>query len=233
MANSFGFNFFIIILGFCLLGLPIILISLSTAPPSPDQYLSVIEWNYDETDPQALTLLNKTISITGNSSYWDSIRGSAPLEGIFNITALIEQEENFTKYVNTDDYGGFSKKVHVFSLVMTIEKLTGNVSEMIYNVYNELYVENPHFTYMFFLNQLDTYEAHFHAEQNFPNTTATMNDILSQHSDLDYIVYVDFHADIELNSVHVTADFQRLVLLDSSGEPVFFVTNEIGWQTPK
>lgn len=229
MSNSSGgFNFFIIILGFCLLGLPIILISLSTAPPTPEEYYSNVEWQYNESDSQSLTYLQHIASIDGNSSYWVMIKNSAPLDQLLNITKLIEQEENFTQYVNTDDYGGFSKKIHVFNATLVIENVEANITAHAERIYNNLYSPEEELTFMFYLGQLDEYESFYGT--NITNAEKSMYDIIDWHSDLKYIVHISFNANIELNGVQQIAFAERLAILDTNGAPLFFVTNEYGWQ---
>ena len=63
MPNN-AFNVFVIILGFSLLGMPIIFISLSTAPPGLNEFQSTITINSVPGDSQSAIYLNNTANIT-------------------------------------------------------------------------------------------------------------------------------------------------------------------------
>ena len=96
MANN-GYNLFVVILGFCLLGLPIILISVTTAPPTPGEFQSVITINSVPGDTASLTYLNETSKIYGNSSYFDTLESDEQLTLISNVSWLIYKENEFMK----------------------------------------------------------------------------------------------------------------------------------------
>ena len=95
MANGNGmFNSFLVLIGFCLLGLPIILISVTTAPPGIDEFNSSIILNTIEGDTTSSELLNEMAKINGSSPYyWDEILGIPEISQIYNISQLIIDEK--------------------------------------------------------------------------------------------------------------------------------------------
>ncbi|MHA1551774.1 MAG: hypothetical protein ACTSQC_07500, partial [Candidatus Heimdallarchaeaceae archaeon] len=73
MSNS-TYNGVIVILGFCLIGLPIIFISLSTAPPPLTQFQSTMNFVSIPGDALSEEILKKKKNINGSTSdLWDDI----------------------------------------------------------------------------------------------------------------------------------------------------------------
>ncbi|MHA1223309.1 MAG: hypothetical protein ACTSP3_08645 [Candidatus Heimdallarchaeaceae archaeon] len=209
MPNT-AYNTFVIILGFCLLGLPIILISLSTAPPGLNEFQSTITINTIPGDQNSGIYLNNTALINGSSLfYWNDLKPLAELSYINNITDLIKQEQAFMANVSMDDYIGYSKKVHVFVLEMTIQTAPStNISAI--QQYREIFGESNG-TFQFYFWMPDDYRAFY-----FMNS---------------YAISVNFYANINVNGTQITTEFSRYLLLDSSGVVLYFITNEDSWKT--
>ncbi|MCK4973263.1 MAG: hypothetical protein KAS52_08070, partial [Candidatus Heimdallarchaeota archaeon] len=73
MSNS-TYNGFIVILGFCLIGLPIIFLSLSTAPPPLTQFQSTMNLVSISGDALSEEILEDMKNINGSTSdFWDDI----------------------------------------------------------------------------------------------------------------------------------------------------------------
>ncbi len=228
MANS-GFNLFVVILGFCLLGLPIILISVTTAPPTPSEFQSVISINTVPGDTASLTYLNETSKINGNSSYFDSLESTELLSLISNISQLIYEENEFMKDVDTKEYGGLSDMVHVFSLEMNIS-LVVQSTEIIMNTYNGLFGYQNNGTFIVHLAMDEHYAFHY-TELGYLDVNETISDVVSTYLNMKYIITLNYFADIEIEGVQQSTSFHRLILLEDDGTILFFISDETGWTT--
>ncbi len=226
MPNT-GYNTFVIILGFCLLGLPIMMISMSTAPPGPMKFQSTINFSPITGDSQSGIYLNETVQINGSSEdYWDYVKPLSELSYINNLTELILTEQDFMENASIDDYVGFSKNVHVFILEMIIEQVPSYTETM--SRYLELF-DSSNGTFLSYMYQLDDYHAFYYTEPTYPSVNDTINTIYSNYGSLDYLVSVTFYANVVVDGDQMSTEFSRLLLLDNLGNLLFFVSNEAPW----
>ncbi|MHA1865517.1 MAG: hypothetical protein ACTSVB_10975 [Candidatus Heimdallarchaeaceae archaeon] len=229
MSNS-SFNFFIIILGFLLLGLPIILIHFSTVPPTPEQFYSEINIIDAVQDGRSAIILNDTAKINGSSSYWSSLGALPELSYINNLTDLIKEEENFLATVDTQNYGGFKKNIHIFNLTMRIS-LWDNNTDTFYSEYNATL--NGSSTFMFVKLDIETDAYSTFATGQYPSINNTMGEIDSRGIQLKYIITVNFNANIERTDGNYKISFGRVILIDVNEFPILFLSNEISWSLVK
>ena len=228
MANSI-FNTFLVILGFCLLGLPIILISVTTAPPGIDQFNSSIIINTIDGDSQSIVLMNDVTKINGSSShYWDSISGIPQLSNLNNISQLIINENNFMENVSILDYYGLSKEIHIFELEMNIRIAPINAIEA-KNIYANLF-ENSNGSFLTWMWAPDDWNASHVSQPNFPSPSINGTiDLIYSSWTIEYELTVDFYANINLDGIQKTTQFSRLIYISDFGEIVFFLSNESEW----
>ncbi|MHA1218583.1 MAG: hypothetical protein ACTSO5_07870 [Candidatus Heimdallarchaeaceae archaeon] len=229
MPNN-AFNMFVIILGFSLLGMPIIFISLSTAPPGLDDFQSTIIINSVPGDSQSAIYLNNTANINGSTiDIWDDISGLPELSNIYNITQLILNEQSFMDNVTIEDYSGFSKLVHVFILEMTIDNAPTSI------VARENYVDlfgSDNGTFISWMWAPDEWNSSYYTEPNYPEINNTIDTVYLNHGvDLEYEITVNFYANIDINGTQYELEFVRLIYLNPSGDILFFLTNETDWVT--
>ncbi len=228
MANGM-FNSLLIVLGFCLLGLPIILISVTTAPPGIDDFNSSIIINTIDGDAQSSILIHETAKINGSTpDYWDEISGLPQISYLNNISQLIIEEIDFMGNVSTLDYYGLSKEVHLFELEMTI-----NAAPLTAASAKESYLDifsgsnGSFYTWMW---ALDDWNASHVSQPNYPSPS--INDTLDQIYSIeviDYEITVDFLANIEIDGVQMTTQFSRLIYINDVGQVVFFLSDETEW----
>jgi len=228
MANN-GYNLFVVILGFCLLGLPIILISVTTAPPTPGEFQSVITINSVPGDTASSTYLNETSKIYGNSSYFDTLESDEQLTLISNVSWLIYKENEFMKDVDTNEYGGLSDLVHVFNLEMNIS-LVVQSTEIIMNTYNGLFGYQNNGTFIVHL-AMDEFYAYHYTELGYLDVNETISDVVSTYFYLKYIITLNYFANIEIDGFQQSTSFHRMILLEDDGTILFFITDETGWTT--
>ncbi|MHA1827758.1 MAG: hypothetical protein ACTSX6_03820 [Candidatus Heimdallarchaeaceae archaeon] len=228
MPNT-AYNAFVIILGFCLLGLPIILISLSTSPPGLNEFQSTITINTIPGDQNSGIYLNNTALVNGSSLfYWDDLKPLAELSYINNISELIEREQAFMANVSMDDYIGYSKKVHVFVLEMTIQIAPStNISAI--QQCKEIFGESNG-TFQFYFWMPDDYRSFYFMNPNYESINESVS-IVYDRTTVSYAVIVNFYANINVNGTQITTEFSRYLLLDSSGVILYFITNEDSWKT--
>jgi len=228
MPNT-AYNTFVIIIGFCLLGLPIIMVSLSTAPPGPMDFQSTMNFNTIAGDSQSEVSLNETKQINGSSEdYWDYVKPLSELSFLNNITELIIEEQKFMENVSLEDYVGFSKLTHVFILEMTIE-LVPSSAETIAK-FTELFgISNG--TFLSYMYMPDDYRSFYYTETTYPNATEKIAEVITNFgpTSLEYLVTVSFFVDIDVNGIQMTTSFSRLIMLDNLGNLLFFVSNEAPW----
>ena len=228
MPNT-AYNTFVIIIGFCLLGLPIIMVSLSTAPPGPMKFQSTMYFNTIAGDTQSEIFLNDTKQINGSSEdYWDYVKPLAELSHLNNITDLITEELLFMENASIDDYVGFSKLVHVFILEMTIQSALTSTETI--TIFTDLFgISNG--TFLSYMHMPDDYRSFYYTDPTHPNATEKIDEIITNYgpTSLEYLVTVSFYADIDVNGVQMTTSFSRLILLDNMGNLLFFVSNEMPW----
>lgn len=229
--SNFGYNFFIVILGFCILCVPIIFISLSSAPPPITRFQSTIILNTIQGDSQSADYLNQTAMINGSTSYlFEELSSLEEIMYINNITELILSEEDFMRNVSMDEYSGFSKKVHLFNLEMNI---TTKPSTYLYaqQKYMEMFGDNNG-TFISYMYAEDEWNSSYELQGGYPNVNQTIHNLYSDfEADIYYMVTVEFFADIEINNTPMTISFSRLLLLNGIGEVFFFLTNEAAWAT--
>lgn len=232
MANGNGmFNVFLVLFGFCLLGLPIILISVTTAPPSIDQFNSSIIINTIDGDLNSVNLINSTANINGSSpDYWTEISGLPQLSYINNISQLIIEETKFMENFSILDYDGLSDKVHVFELEMTIQTapLAADGAKSSYaNLFG-----NSNGTFLSWMWNIEDWNASHFSQPNYPSPS--INDTLEQlylTETIEYEIIVQFNANIEINGVQKTTQFSRLLYINDNDLVVFFLSNEKDWVT--
>ncbi|MFW9852461.1 MAG: hypothetical protein ACFFDS_05940 [Candidatus Thorarchaeota archaeon] len=229
MSNT-AYNAFVILFGFCFLGLPIILISFSTAPPGIDQFNSSVIINTIDGDSSSALYLSEASKISGDSFYWDNLTTTEYLYEINNLTELIINEELFMQNVSLQEYGGFSKKVHLFIVEMNITSLP--TKEETQNMYADLFTLYENGTYLFYAFTPIDYFAYRFSETSYPDVNHTIHDVYSTYAaSLEYLATVQFYAEIEINNTPMQIKFTRLLLLDNLGEVLFFLTDEAGWVT--
>ena len=231
MSNT-AYNAFVILFGFCFLGLPIILISLSTAPPGIDQFNSSIVMNTIDGDSSSAIFLDETAKISRQSAeLWANLTTKDYLSNINNLSQLILNEQSFLQNASISDYGGFSKKVHLFILEMNITDIPASSVE-IQNKYVELFGQNESGTFISYRFIPTAQLAYYHTETSYPDVNGTIHSVYSTFSSsLIYLVTVQFYAEIEINNTPMKTNFVRLLLLTNLGEVYFFLTNEIPWIT--
>ncbi|MCE7742223.1 MAG: hypothetical protein GOP50_07160 [Candidatus Heimdallarchaeota archaeon] len=228
MANGI-FNSFLIVLGFCMLGLPIILISVTTAPPGIEDFNSSIMINTIDGDAQSPILIHDTAKINGSSpDYWDEIAGLPQLPHLNNISQLIVDEVSFMENVSMLDYYGLSTEVHVFELEMTITSAPLTAAGAKESYTNGFGNSNGSFyTWMW---QLEDWNASHISQPNYPSPS--INDTLDQlysAETIEYEINVDFYANIMIDGVQMTTQFSRLLFINDSGYVVFFLSDETEW----
>ena len=228
MANSI-FNTFLIIFGFCLLGLPIILISVTTAPAGIDEFNSSIIINTIDGDSQSALVMDNTALINGSSlDYWDQITGLPQLSHLNNITQLMIDEAKFMENVSLSDYEGLSKEVHVFELEMTISTTPLSAAGAKDSYANLFGTSNgSFFSWMWGFDEWNS----SHVSQPtypYPSINDTIETIYSSWT-IEYEISVNFYANIEVDGVQKTTQFSRLIYFSDFGEVVFFITDEIEW----
>jgi len=225
MANGM-YNSFLVILGFCMLGLPIILISVTTAPPGIEDFNSSIIIN---TIDGNATLIHDTAKINGSSpEYWDEISGLPQISFLNNISQLIIEEIDFMDNVSMLDYYGLSDEVHVFELEMTITAapLTAAGAK---ESYTDAY-GNSNGSFYTWMWQLEDWNASHISQPNYPSPS--VNDTLDQlysAETIEYEINVNFYADIMIDGVQKTTQFSRLLFINDSGYVVFFLSDETEW----
>ena len=205
-----------------------ILITISTAPPGLDEFQSTININTVEGDSQSAIYLNNTASINGSTpNYWDQVSGLTELSNIHNLTELILNEELFMDTVTIDDYGGFSKLVHVFILDMLIAN--ASTSSVAKENYSTLFGSDTG-TFVSWKWSPTEWNSSYYTEPNYPNINDTIDEIyLNFGVDLTYEVTISFYANIDIDGVQSELEFVRLAYLSDVGEILFFLTNEIDW----
>lgn len=225
MSNS-TYNGFIVILGFCLIGLPIIFLSLSTAPPPLTQFQSTMNLVSIPGDALSEEILEDMKNINGSTSdLWDDISTIPQLANINNISELILTENEFMSNYSTDVYTGFSKEVHLFILNMEITSIpTVNETK---DTFMELFggSNGTMFSYMY---SPDEWHSYYIDQPSYPSVNETIETF---HANFDYMVSISFFADLDINGTQTTTSFERLVLVDDSGIVLFFLTNEVAWET--
>ncbi len=224
-----AFNVFVIILGFCLLAVPIIVVK-TTYPPGPDQFNIQIEFNYE--DEESFTALNRTLRVFSNTSiYWKDLQDLPEIVYLNNLSKMIEEQVAFNTTENMSKYGGYSKKVHLFSVSASIITLTNQTD--IANYYAELFGDNG--TTFLSLRKLLSYDSFsiFDSATTYPNEMDKVSEFLDSLSLRKYLVTINFSANIIIDGVQSALSFSRLILV---GEPIlpstayFFLTNENVWQ---
>jgi len=229
MSNGM-FNSFLILIGFCLLGLPIILISVTTAPPGLDQYNSSIIINTIEGDAQSVIVLNNVTNINGSSPYWDDIAGLPEIVQLSNLTQLIDEEMVFMENVSIMDYYGLSKKVHVFELEMTIH-VAPSTSSGAKDSYATIFGDSNG-TFLTWKRDYDDWNSS-HAIQPFypsPSINDTLDTVYGAET-IEYEIIIHFNANIEINGIQKATEFSRLIYINDAEELIFFLSDEYGWST--
>ncbi|MHA1465948.1 MAG: hypothetical protein ACTSVO_05955 [Candidatus Heimdallarchaeaceae archaeon] len=230
MSDS-AYNGFIVILGFCLLGLPIIFISLSTAPPPLTQFQSTINLETIPGDALSEEIMENMKNINGSTPIlWDDISAFPQLANINNISELIFAENEFMSNYSLDVYTGFSKEVHLFSLDMVVS--TVPTVDIAKDTFMELFsgLNGTMLSYMYMLDEWDSF---YVDETNYPSINETIGDVFANSAilNLEYMVTISFFADIDINGTQTTTSFERLVFVNDSGVILFFLTNEVAWET--
>ncbi|MBY9001864.1 MAG: hypothetical protein KGD64_13175 [Candidatus Heimdallarchaeota archaeon] len=234
MSNTV-YNSFILLIGFCLLGLPIILISLSTAPPPLTQFQSTMNFESIPGDALSADIIENMKNVNGSSpDLWEDIFAdifAAPqLANINNISELILTENEFMSNYSMDVYTGFSKEIHLFILDMVITAIP-TVDEA-KNTYMELF-SGSNGTMLAYMYMLDDWNSHYISQPNYPSINETIETIYTNFEPLtlEYMVTVSFLADLDINGTQTYTSFERLLFVDDSGIILFFLTNEVAWET--
>jgi hypothetical protein len=227
--SNFGFNFFIVIFGFCILCIPIIFISLSSAPPPVSRFDSVITFNTISDDTQSPIYLNQTATINGSTvGLFDEIILVEQLSYINNITELIETEKEFLRNVSMKEYGGFSKKIHLFMLELNITE-SPNTSLETQQKFAEMFGEDNG-TFISYLYGINLWHSFTEFNGGYPDVNQTIEDLYTLYDPfIEYMVTIDFFADIIVDGERITTEFSRILLLSGVGQVMFFITNEIAW----
>jgi hypothetical protein len=210
---------------------PIIFISLSSAPPPITRFQSSIILNTIQGDSESADLLNQTAMVNGSISYlFEEVSSLEEIGYINNITELILSEEDFMRNVSMDEFNGFSKKVHLFDLEMNI---TTKPSTFLYaqQKYKEMFGDENG-TFISYMYALDEWNSSFELQGGYPNVNQTLQNLYFDfEADIHYMVTIEFFADLEINNTPMTISFSRLLLLNGVGEVFFFLTNENAWVT--
>lgn len=225
MSNS-AYNSFIVILGFCLIGLPIIFISLSTAPPPLSQFQSTINLVSIPGDSLSEEILVNMKNVNGSTSdIWDEISAVPQLANINNISELILAENEFMSNYSIDVYTGFSEEVHLFILDMVVTTIpTVNETK---DTFMELF-GGSNGTMLSYMYSPDEWHSYYINQSSYPSVNETIEDFYTNY---EYMVTISFFADLDINGTQITTSFERLVLVDDSGIVIFFLTNEVAWET--
>ncbi len=225
MSNS-AYNSFIVILGFCLIGLPIIFISLSTAPPPLSQFQSTINLVSIPGDSLSEEILVNMKNVNGSTSdIWDEISAVPQLANINNISELILAENEFMSNYSIDVYTGFSEEVHLFILDMVVTTIpTVNETK---DTFMELF-GGSNGTMLSYMYSPDEWHSYYIDQSSYPSVNETIEDFYTNY---EYMVTISFFADLDINGTQITTSFERLVLVDDSGIVIFFLTNEVAWET--
>jgi hypothetical protein len=225
MSNS-AYNSFIVILGFCLIGLPIIFISLSTAPPPLTQFQSTINLVSIPDDPLSEEILVNMKNVNGSTpDIWDDISAVPQLANINNISELILAENEFMSNYSIDVYTGFSEEIHLFILDMVVTTIpTVNETK---DTFMELF-GGSNGTMLSYMYSPDEWHSYYMDQSNYPSVNETIEDFYINY---EYMVTISFFADLDINGTQITTNFERLVLVDDSGIVLFFLTNEVAWET--
>ncbi len=225
MSDS-AYNGFIVILGFCLLGLPIIFISLGTAHPPLTQFNSSINLESIAEDALSEEILENMKNLNGSTSkLFDDISSVPQLVHINNISELILAENEFMSNYSIDVYTGFSDEIHLFILDMVVTTIpTVNETK---ETSMELF-GGSNGTMLSYMYSHDEWHSYYFDQSNYPSINGTIENF---YTNFEYMVTVSYYADLDINGTQITTSFERLVLIDSSGIVLFFLTNEVAWET--
>jgi len=225
MSNS-TYNGIIVILGFCLIGLPIIFISLGTAPPPITRFQSTINLESIPGDTLSAEILARMKNINGSTPYlFDDIIAVPQLANINNISELILAENEFMNNYSIDVYTGFSKEIHLFILDMVITTVP-TVSET-KDTFMELF-SGLNGTMLSYMYSQDEWHSYYVDQPAYPSVNETIETF---HANFDYMITISFFADLDINGTQTTTSFERLVFVNDSGDVLFFLTNEVAWET--
>ena len=205
---------------------------MSTAPPTPDQYLSSIVYNSIPGDSDSHDYLIELARINGSSpDYWDTFPGAGDLSLVHNITELMIEEANFTSDVKTYKYGGWSDLVHIFDLEMNISTAPTS-SSTVRNLYTQLFGYSNG-TYLFWMWAPDDYEA-YDQGNSYREVNQTIDDVYTNYAigTDDYLVTITFYGYLDFNGTQMGLNFKRIMILDDFGVPLFFISNEVDWSVP-
>lgn len=229
MSNAV-YNTFIVIMGFCLLGLPIIFISLSVAPPTIDEFNSSIIIETIPGDPFSEEVIEIVSKINGSTEdIWEDIASYSQLDNINNISDLILDEEFFMSNYSIDVYTGFSKEIHLFLLEMKVVEIPS--VEQAQATFTDLF-SGSNGTILTYAEYQDDWSAFHKSDTDYPDVNQTISDIYTLYgvTSLEYMVTVSFFADIDVNGTQITTSFERFLLVDDSGIILFFLSNEVPWE---
>ncbi len=225
MSNS-TYNGVIVLLGFCLISLPIIFISLGTAPPPITQFQSTINLETIPGDIVSEEILVSMKNINGSTpDLFDEIISVPQLANINNISELILAETEFMSNYSIDVYTGFSKEVHLFILDMVITTVP-SINESKDN-FMELF-GGSNGTMLSYMYSHDDWHSYYIDQPSYPSVNETIETF---HANFDYMITISFFADLDINGTQTTTSFERLVFVDDFGIVFFFLTNEVAWET--
>ncbi len=237
MSSTQGANFggylFIILLGFCFVGLPVILISYSSTPPTIEQFYSNISLrdNSSAVEEQFYVLMN---DLNSTDDYWNDLAGLSELNYINNITQMIINEVAYNSTLDINTFGGFSSKVHIFNLQInyTVTSITSNY---VLNQAKSLFGTEIDTRFFFYRSDYEEWTAHstYKSQADYPDSMEDEINSFFSTGIYNLIITLSFYgknANLEGYRDYETS-FQRLIVFEDVAsnivyEPVFFLSSE-------
>lgn len=237
MSRTQGANFagylFIIMLGFCFVGLPVILISYSSTPPTAEQFYSYINLkdNTSAIEEQFYLSMN---DLNATDDYWEDLAGLSELNYINNITQMIIDEGSYNNTLDPNTFGGFSSKVHIFNLQInyTITTITSNY---VLNQAKSLFGPDINTRFFFYRSDYEEWTAHstYKSQADYPDSMEDQINSFFSTGIYNLIITISFYgknANLEGYRDYETF-FQRLIVFEDVAsdivyEPVFFLSSE-------
>ena len=195
-------------------------------PINPSRFRSEIVRNV--TDEDYLPYLLELEKISGNSSYFQSIKRGIFHYKLENVTLLVENEELFLENLDEKEFTKNKWRSHTF---VYNGILTQPISE---SEFNEIIPSNP--TFLFYQNHT-TLE--YHAFTSFDEQTSNQSlwgiEGIVDHVFSFFLAYILVNQTVIVSDVYAPlagtgTQFQRLIVCDPvSGSPLLFISDEGFW----
>ncbi len=181
----------------------------------------------DLSDDELLLFLTELENLSSNSTYFNSIKPGNYHLNIENITLLIEREESFLASYDSMYYSKTGSRYHKFIY-------NGIITQPIsYSEFIPLILDRP--SYIFYQNYT-TLE--YTTITSFNQTTSNQSlwgieDII-QYVFSFYLMYIFINQTVVISDVYAPlagtgTQFQRFIICEPSGYPLFFISDEGLW----